>query len=116
MASRLITVAEMATFIKRAKAIGMSDDDRAECVIEIAAEPERGVSLGGGLRKRRYARAGGEKRGGYRIIYFFHDHDMPLFLLTIFAKNEKTDLSAGEKDQLIQICNEIRRNYGDGNE
>jgi hypothetical protein len=44
----LQTVIELETFIKRAKAI-MSDDERAGIVTFLAANPEAGVSLGGGL-------------------------------------------------------------------
>jgi hypothetical protein len=37
------------------------------------------------------------KRGGARIIHFFHNADMPLFLPTAFAKNERTDLTQKEQ-------------------
>lgn len=49
----------------------MSDEDRSALVDYIAANPEAGVSLGGGLRKVRIARQGGGKSGGYRTIYVF---------------------------------------------
>ena len=54
----LQTVVELDTFLKRAKAI-MSDDERAGIVSFLAANPEAGVSLGGGLRKVRVPRSGG---------------------------------------------------------
>jgi len=66
----LQTVVELPKFLRRAKAI-MSDDERAALVDYVAANPEAGVSLGGGLRKVRVAREGSGKRGGYRIIFVF---------------------------------------------
>ncbi len=52
----------------------------------------------GGVRKLRWALAGRGKRGGARVIYFFHSPTMPLFLLTAFAKHERADLSQSERN------------------
>jgi len=38
----------MPEFIRRAKAVGMSDDDRTNIITTLAANPEAGVSIGGG--------------------------------------------------------------------
>ena len=67
---RLQTVVETPEFIRRAKAIGMTEVDRADVVDTLAAHPEAGVSLGGGLRKVRVARKGGGKSGGFRVLHF----------------------------------------------
>ncbi len=66
----LQTVVELESFLKRAKVI-MSDDERMSIVTFLAANPESGVLLGGGLRKVRIARDGGGKSGGYRTLYVF---------------------------------------------
>jgi hypothetical protein len=50
--THLQTVVELDSFLRRAKAI-MSDDERMGIVTFLAANPEAGVSLGGGLRKVR---------------------------------------------------------------
>ena len=47
----------------------------------------------GGVRKLRWARDDRGKRGGVRVIDYFHSEAMPLYLLTIFAKNERANLS-----------------------
>jgi hypothetical protein len=65
--TRLQTVVELDTFLKRAKAI-MYDEEREHIVAFLAANPEAGTPLGGGLRKVRIARAGGGKSGGYRTL------------------------------------------------
>jgi hypothetical protein len=58
----LQTVVELPEFQRRAKAI-MRDDERMSLIGYIAANPEVGVSLGGGLRKIRIPREGGGKSG-----------------------------------------------------
>ena len=43
------------------------------------------------------------ERGGYRVITFYSGEDIPVFLLNVFAKNEKTDLSQVERNQLKTV-------------
>lgn len=106
------TVVETQEFIRRAVAIGMSNEDRMSFIEQLAANPEAGISLGGGLRKVRVARHGGGKSGGYRVLYFYRPPDIPLFLLTVFAKNEMANISRSEKADLIKLCNLIAETYG----
>lgn len=61
----LRTIVELPEFLRRAKAI-LTDDERTVLVDYIAANPEAGVSLRGGLRKVRIPCEGGGKSGGYR--------------------------------------------------
>lgn len=91
----------------------MSDSERMGVVTFLATNPEAGVSLGGGLRKVRVPRAGGGKSGGYRTIYVFGGTHMPLFLLDVFAKNEKDNLSRSEQTDLIETSKRIIAAYGD---
>ena len=51
----------------------------------------------GGVRKLRWGRTGSGKRGGVRIIYFYHNADNPLYLLMIYAKARREDLTPEEK-------------------
>lgn len=46
------------------------------------------------------AAAGSRKSGGARVIYYFHSERMPLFLLAIYAKNERANLSAAERSAM----------------
>src|SRR5262245_44930631 len=48
----------------------------------------------GGVRKVRFVVGGRGKSGGVRVVYYFHNEAMPVYLLTVFAKNEKANLSA----------------------
>jgi hypothetical protein len=108
----LQTVVELPEFLRRAKAI-MSDDERIALVNFVAANPEAGIALGGGLRKVRIPRAGGGKSGGYRTIYVFGGIHMPIFLVTVFAKNEKDNLSKSELAAAIQLSKALLDSYGD---
>lgn len=106
------TVVETPEFIKRASAVGMSNEDRRDVIDQLAANPEAGISLGGGLRKVRIARRGSGKSGGYRVLHFYRSSDMPLFLLTVFAKNERANITRSEQADLIKLCDLIAETYG----
>ena len=110
--STLQTVVELDTFLKRAKAI-MSDDERIDIVSYLAANPEAGVSLGGGLRKVRIQRPGSGKSGGYRTLYVFGGRAMPLFLVTVFAKNEKDNLTKAEQSAAVELSKQLLATYGE---
>jgi hypothetical protein len=75
----------------------------------IAYEPTCGdlIPGTGGLRKVRVGRGGSGKRGGARVIYYFYSVDFPLLLLGLYAKNEKIDLSARDKKNLVDAVREI---------
>ncbi len=65
----------------------------------------------GGIRKVRFARDGGGKSGGYRVIYFFHSQDIPLFALNIFAKDEKANISPAERNALKELSALLVQTY-----
>jgi len=94
----LITVAETPLFVRQAEKV-WSDSEREEFVGYIAANPKAGdvIPDTGGVRKVRWNRRGVGKRGGARVIYFYGDPGQPLYLLMVYAKARKEDLSAGEK-------------------
>lgn len=110
--TELQTVVELPEFIRRARAV-MSDAEQAAVVDYVAANPEAGVSLGGGLRKFRVPRAGGGKSGGYRVVHVFGGRDMPIFLVTLFAKNEKDNLTRTEQAAAVALAKALVASYGD---
>ena len=69
------------------------------------------MALGGGIRKMRIARPGRGKSSGARVVFLFAGEDVPVFLLTVFAKNEKASLSARERATLISTSKQIVENY-----
>jgi hypothetical protein len=57
----------------------------------------------GGARKVRFAAKGKGKSGGVRVITFYSGQEIPVFLLNVFAKNEKIDLTAAERNEMKKI-------------
>ena len=91
----------------------MSALERESAINFLAANPESGIALGGGLRKVRIPREGGGKSGGFRTIYVFGGTHMPIFLITVFAKNEKGNLSKAEQAAAVELSKRIVAAYGD---
>lgn len=56
-----------------------------------------------GVRKSRWARPGMGKRGGVRVVYYFQTSAEIVYMLDIYAKNEKTDLTPADKRELRAI-------------
>jgi hypothetical protein len=83
----------------------MDDAERAELVLYLAYNPTAGdvIPGSGGVRKLRWGLEGRGKRGGARVIYFFHDTEMPLLLLKAYAKNEQEDLSQVQLKKMQQF-------------
>ena len=71
----------------------------------LAAHPKAGDLMQGtgGVRKLRWGRGGRGKSGGVRVIYYVHSDAMPLYLLTLFAKNERANLSKAERNELAKL-------------
>ena len=109
----LLTVVETNAYLAKAARI-LSAGERSEIVDTLASDPQCGdvVPGGGGIRKVRFGAKGKGKRGGVRVIYYYHSRRMPLFLLTVFGKNEKSDLSQGEIRQLAKAVKQIPSTYG----
>jgi len=71
-----------------------------------------GVSIGGGVRKFRFARVGSGKSGGYRVIHAFSPEDgTPVILITVFAKNEKANLSKAETEAVKTLGKALTETY-----
>jgi hypothetical protein len=64
-----------------------------------------------GARKLRFAGRGKGKSGGYRVITFYSGAGLPVFLLTVFAKGERTDLSQAERNALAQLTKALVASY-----
>jgi hypothetical protein len=114
MASPLLTVVETQAYIRDAAKL-LSQAERDEVIDLIAKNPECGdvIPGGGGTRKARIGLEGRGKRGGARVIYFFHNRKIPAYLFAIFAKNERSDLAAAERNALAKIVKAIVKEHGE---
>ena len=107
------TVVETPTYLKAASAL-FSEAELAEILTAISLDPEAGASMPGtgGYRKRRFALQGTGKRGGARVVYLFGSSDFPIFLITVYAKSEKGNLSKAEQNALAKLAKAFFADYG----
>ncbi len=72
------------------------EDERAEFAAYIANDPDAGAVIrgSGGVRKVRWAREGAGKSAGVRIVYLTRNELGEIYLLTLYAKSEKSTISA----------------------
>jgi hypothetical protein len=107
------TVALTKAFENAAKSAGMSADEVAAIVTFLAENPTAGDELTGtgGCRKVRIAGRGKGKSGGYRTITFYSGEAMPVFLLTVFSKGEKSSLTDKEAVVLKSLTRSIVAEY-----
>ena len=98
------TLAEMPEFIRHAGKL-LSASEKQELLLQLAAKPKAGVLIqgAGGIRKLRWAREGSGKSGGVRVVYYFHNEHMPLYLLTLFGKGAKANLTKAERNELASL-------------
>ncbi len=92
---------ELSGYLRRAEKL-LSADERDEVVRMVALDPTVGVVMqgSGGFRKLRVGLEGRGKSSGARVIYFFHDERLPVYLFSVYAKNEKSSLSKQELNRL----------------
>jgi mRNA-degrading endonuclease RelE of RelBE toxin-antitoxin system len=105
VSKKLITVAETPLFMRQAEDVW--DNAGREAFVDfIAQNPEVGdvIPETGGVRKIRWARAGTGKRGGARVIYFYHDADRPLYLLMVYVKARRENLTPNEKRAVRKLA------------
>ena len=107
-----ISVVETPEFLSATRKL-MNDEDRTLLVEYLAYNPTAGdlIPGTGGVRKLRWGLEGRGKRGGARVIYFHHDAGMPLFALTAFAKNERTDLGQQDLNDFRQLTTSLVRTF-----
>jgi hypothetical protein len=107
------TVFETPTYLAIANKL-FSEEEREDIVALVAADPECGDVIRGigGFRKVRVARKGMGKSGGARVVYIWHNERFPVFLITVFPKDEKENLSMAERKALKKRADSIFETYG----
>ena len=91
----------------------MDVEERALLVDHLALNPMAGdlIPGTGGVRKLRWGLAGRGKRGGARVIHFYHGPGIPLFALTAFAKHTQSDLSAADRNDFRRLTKLLVESY-----
>jgi hypothetical protein len=112
----LHTVIETPDYLRDAADAGLTAEERSRIVSLIAAFPRAGVEIPGtgGARKIRFAGRGKGKSGGYRVVSFHTGSDVPVFLLNVFAKGDKIDLTQAERNELRKELAGLAEDYRNG--
>lgn len=104
------TVVETEYYLGKAKKI-LSEQQRDEVVTIVAQKPETGEMMQGtgGVYKFRYASQEGKgKRGGARIIHVPLVSRGKVYLLDIFEKNDKVNLTKAERNEMAKIVKSMK--------
>ena len=90
-----------------------SEEEGERLVGFVGANPESGdlIAETGGVRKLRWAIEGRGKRGGVRVVYYYCNDEIPIFLLTVYAKNQKANLSKAERNEPKKLVPILVSNY-----
>lgn len=112
MCMALVSVVETPGYLRDAEKV-LTKEER-EAVIDAVAEfPMQGALIQGtgGLRKMRIGFGDRGKRGGGRVVYWFHSEGYPIVLLAMFAKNESSDLTAVERSILVKVAGQLLNDF-----
>lgn len=92
-------------FSKNWDELGFNDDDLRKLEIDIMSNPTKyPVMQGtGGLRKARYAIENKGKSGGVRVCYVDFVFAETIYLITVYPKNEKDNLSKAERNEIKKV-------------
>jgi hypothetical protein len=108
----LVSVVETIPYLRHSAGL-LSEEERAAIADHLAAHPTDGdlVPGGGGIRKLRWGVAGRGKRGGVRVIHYFADRQYPVFILDVFAKNERENYTAAELSMVREVAKQLIETY-----
>lgn len=101
------------TFAKQAERAGLADAEVLAIAATIAADPLAGDLMvgAGGARKLRHAGRGHGTSGGIRTIHYFGGDDVPVFLLAVYGKGQKDNLTQKERNTLAAILPMLAEEY-----
>jgi RelE toxin of RelEB toxin-antitoxin system len=110
-----LTLIQLSAFAAKWSKLGLTDGDLQSLEGVLLADPEAGrlIPGTGGLRKLRFAPPTWHtgKRGASRVIYAFISAGEAVYLFTLYAKNEQSDLSADEKRVFRQVLERVRARH-----
>ena len=88
----------------------LDDGDYAALQLFLSARPGAGdiIRGSGGIRKIRWGSKGRGKQGGIRVIYYWLVAENHIYLLTLYSKGVKDDLTHVELEAWRKIVEEIR--------
>ena len=109
---RPLEVVETDGFAKDARKI-FTEDELGALHQHLGTLRELGniISGSGGLRKARWSALNKGKRSGARVIYYYGGDHMPLFMIAIYTKSEKSDMTKAELKVATKLVDTLRQQY-----
>lgn len=101
----------LSVFEKQWEKIGLTDDDLRRLQQEILQNPKAGdvIQGTGGLRKIRFAFEHRGKSGSSRVAYVDFAVDKEIYLMAVYAKNEKTNLTKAERNDIKKLIENLKK-------
>jgi len=105
-----MNIVEARAFCNQVKGV-LSEDEIATIKIDLSLNPTGSPIIEGteGVRKYRVACGNKGKSNGARVIYYYHDREMPICLLAVYQKSEKISLTDVEKAAMRRYVREFVR-------
>lgn len=102
-----MVIIETSVFTRRITEL-MDDDEYSLMQKQLFDNPLKGALIrnSGGMRKLRWQGKGHGKRGGLRVIYYWMVGANQMYMLYIFPKNEREDLTPEQLKALKRILEE----------
>ena len=109
------TIIETHEFTRQSKKLRMTEEEIDFIKLFVGLNPAAGnvVPGTGGARKIRIPLRGRGKSGGFGVITFYSGVDIPVFLIDVYSKREKEDISPARKNSIRNSVRSILRDYGE---
>jgi len=105
-----VVIVETSIFTRQVRDL-LPDEEYRKLQAALVGKPTLGPLIRGtgGLRKARWALPGRGKRGGVRVIYYWAANQEQLFMLLMYPKSERDDLTPAQLRQLRKLVEEEYR-------
>ena len=106
----MVTVKATGWYARRAERL-LSEAERTALHTFLAEHPDAGdiVAGTGGVRKLRWRMPGRGRRGGARVLQLYLRHRDTVWLLDIYSKRAKADLSPDDVKAVRRVVGAIKR-------
>lgn len=101
----------LSIFERQWKQLGLNDDYLRRLQLVLLRDPEAGdvVQGTGGLRKMRFSLEHRGKSGSLRVAYVDFVIEKEIYLIAVYAKNEKTNLTKAECNNIKKLIDDLKK-------
>ena len=89
----------------------LTEEDRRQLELGLLSNPTAGavIERTGGFRKVRFARPSRRegKSGGTRVIYYFLEGRRRIYLVLVYSKSVRDDLTTAEENELRKLARQL---------